>query len=57
MTIQADVEVPADELLTRLKRINALIRRGLAEAERGAGEKSLCAGCGCGCMARSWAGG
>ena len=35
MTVQADVEVPADELLARLKKINAMIRRGLAEAERG----------------------
>ena len=35
MTAQVDVEVSADELLARLKRINAMIRRGLAEAGRG----------------------
>ena len=35
MTAQPDVEATADELLVRLKRINAMIRRGLAEAERG----------------------
>ena len=35
MTAQPDVEVTADELLARLKKINAMIRRGLAEAERG----------------------
>jgi hypothetical protein len=38
MTAQPDVEVPGDDLLARMKKVtelNARIRRGLTEAERG----------------------